>query len=78
MQEPWIDHDKVGGLFCKLLVNEWICRKFRVFCLEVHGPCVIFLKALVCGICMNRELIIVKFGVSVEGDDVKLSERWLK
>jgi hypothetical protein len=28
-----------------------------------------FLKALVFGQCMDRELIIVKFGVSIEGDD---------
>jgi hypothetical protein len=37
-----------------------------------------FFKALVCGRCLDRELIIVKFGALIEGDDVKLSERCLK
>jgi hypothetical protein len=39
---------------------------------------VLFIKALVCGRRMDHELIIVKFGASVEGDDVKLSKRRLK
>jgi hypothetical protein len=34
-----------------------------------------FFKALVCWGCMDRQLIIVEFGASVEGVNIKLSER---
>jgi hypothetical protein len=66
-QGPWIHCDIVGGLFYKILSCGLIYKKFRVFPIKVCEPCLSSCKVLVCGRCMDSELIII----------IKLPERWL-